>query len=178
MAEAITFREIKLESGWLCVRPERQDLGKAMAAVRKHKDRLYDLEIKEHRKKRSLSANAYAWILIDKLATAQGIPPIEVYRYAIRDIGGNSEIMVVPTDGVERFCRVWESNGLGWQCEDIGPAASPGYQEVRCFYGSRVYDTKQMSRLIDSLVQDCKALDIETLPPEKLALLVEGWDAK
>ena len=31
--------------------------------------------------------------------------------------------------------------------------------------------------LIDNLVQDCKALDIETLPPEKLALLMEGWDA-
>lgn len=40
MSNPIQFREIKLESGWLHIRPERQDLGKAMAIVRKHKDRL------------------------------------------------------------------------------------------------------------------------------------------
>lgn len=62
MSDSITFREMKLEGGCLIIRPERQDLGKAMAVVRKHKDRLYDLEIKEHREKRSLDANAYAWV--------------------------------------------------------------------------------------------------------------------
>ena len=32
-----------------------------------------------------------------------------------------------------------------------------------------------MARLIDNLIQDCKALDIETLPPDKLELLKEEW---
>ena len=59
--EAIKFRECKLEGGWLMMKPEREDMGKAMALVRKHKDKLYNLEVKEHRKKRSLDANAYAW---------------------------------------------------------------------------------------------------------------------
>ena len=45
------------------------------------------------------------------------------------------------------------------------------------YHGSSTYDTQQMSRLIDNLVQDCKALDIETLTPDKLALLKEAWDA-
>ena len=61
MSEAISFREIKLEGGWLMVKPEKADLGKAMALVRKHKNKLYNLEVKEYRKKRSLDANAYAW---------------------------------------------------------------------------------------------------------------------
>ena len=56
MSETISFREVKLEGGWLMVKPERDDLCKAMAVVRKHKDKLYDLEVKEHRKKRSLDA--------------------------------------------------------------------------------------------------------------------------
>lgn len=59
MADTITFKDIKLEAGRLIITPQKEDLGKAMAVVRKHKDRLYDLEIKEHRKKRSLDANAY-----------------------------------------------------------------------------------------------------------------------
>lgn len=175
MAEAITFREIKLEGGWLMVMPERSDLGKAMAMVRNHKNRLYDLEIKEHREKRSLDANAYAWVLIHKLAAAMGMKPIEVYRNAIRDVGDNYTPVCLREKDVPRFIRSWEKNGLGWLVDDLGASQVRGCRNLAAYHGSSVYDTKQMSRLIDNLVQDCKELGIETLPPEKLSLLVEDW---
>ena len=79
----LTFTEAKLEGGWLMVKPSRSELGKAMAFIRKMKATPYDLSLKEHREKRSLDANAYAWVLIHKLAAAMGIPPVEVYRNAI-----------------------------------------------------------------------------------------------
>ena len=41
------------------------------------------------------------------------------------------------------------------------------------YYGSSVYDTKQMSALIDHIVQDCKALGIETKTPAEIMLLNE-----
>lgn len=176
--EPISFREIKLESGWLMVKPEKKHLGRAMAFVRKHRDRLYDLEIKEHREKRSQDANAYAWVLIGLLTEAMGIPPVEVYHSAIQSIGGNYEVLPVREDAAEKFRRVWSSQGLGWPCEDLGPSKIPGYRNVMAYYGSSTYDTKQMSQLIDSLIQDCKALDIETLPPDKLGAMMEGWNAK
>ena len=175
MSESIQFREIRLESGWLMVKPEHQDLGKAMATVRKHKDRLYDLEIKEHREKRSLDANAYAWVLIGELAKVMRISPDEVYRQAITDIGGNYEVIPIREEAADHFRRVWESNGIGWMCQDMGRSKIPGYRNLRAYYGSSVYDTEQMSRLIDNLIQDCKALGIETLTPDKLALLKEEW---
>lgn len=178
MGEPIRFKEAKLEAGWLKIKPERQDLGLAMAAVRKMKPRVYAMEIKEYREKRSLSANAYAWVLIGKLAAAQGITPNEVYRYAIQNIGGNTEVMMVPSEGAEKFCKVWATNGLGWQSEVLGPSDALGYCEILCYYGSSSYDTKQMSLLIDSLIQDCKALDIETLSEEKLSAMMENWNAK
>lgn len=178
MADTITFREVKLEEGWLKVKPERQDLGKAMAYVRKHKDRLYDLEIKEHREKRSLDANAYAWVLIHKLAVAEARPPLEVYRDAVRDVGNNYVPMCIREVDLERQRKMWESNGIGWQCVDMGAAQNvKNCRTVFAYYGSSEFDTAQMSRLIDSLIQDCKALGIETLPPDKLALLKEAWDA-
>ncbi len=177
MSESIQFREIRLESGWLMVRPEHQDLGKAMAIIRKHKDRLYDLEVKEHREKRSLNANAYAWVLIHKLAAAMRIKPIEVYREAVLGVGDNYTPMCVREQDVERHRRIWESHGDGWQCVDRGESNVPGCRTVFAYYGSSAFDTRQMSRLIDSLIQDCKALDIETLPPDKLAALVGEWDA-
>lgn len=33
MSETISFRDVKLEGGWLMVKPEREDMGKAMAIV-------------------------------------------------------------------------------------------------------------------------------------------------
>ncbi len=177
MSEAISFREIKLEGGWLMVKPEKADLGKAMALVRKHKDKLYNLEVKEHRKKRSLDANAYAWVLIGKLAEAMRITPEEVYRQAIQNVGGNYEIIPIKEEAAEHFKGIWEAKGLGWPCVDMGRSKIPGYRNLRAYYGSSTFSVSQMQIFIDNLVQDCKALDIETMTPEKLALLVEGWDA-
>ena len=177
MSEAICFRDIKLEGGCLIIRPEKQDLGKAMALVRKHKDKLYNLEVKEYRQKRSLDANAYAWVLIHKLAEVMRITPEEVYLQNIPKVGNNFTPMCVREQDVERFKKSWESNGLGWPVKDLGMSQVPGCRNLMAYHGSSTYDTVQMSRLIDNLVQDCKALDIETMTPDKLALLKEAWDA-
>lgn len=177
MSKTITFSEMKLEGGWLMVKPEREDIGKAMHLVRNRKRMLYDLQIKEHRQKRSLDSNAYAWVLIGKLADALRITPLEVYQQAIQNIGGNYEVIPIKQEAADHFKKVWEAKGMGWPCVDMGRSKIPGYRNLRAYYGSSTYDTKQMSQLIDNLVQDCKALDIETLTPEKLALLKEAWDA-
>ena len=177
MSETISFREVKLEGGWLMVKPEREDLGKAMSVVRNHRDKLYDLEVKEHRKKRSLDANAYCWVLINKIAEALRITPIEIYRQAIQNVGGNYEVIPIKEEAADHFKQVWESQGLGWPCMDMGKSKLDGYRNVRAYYGSSTYDTRQMSQLIDNLVQDFKALDIETMTPDKLALLMEEWNA-
>ena len=175
MAETISFREIKLEGGWLMVKPEREDLGKAMSIVRNHKDRLYDLEVKEHKKKRSLDANAYAWVLINKLAEAMRIAPIEVYRQAIQNVGGNYEVIPIKEEAAGHLKQVWEAQGLGWPCIDMGKSKLQGFRNLRAYYGSSTFSVSQMQVFIDNLVQDCRALNIETLTPDKLALLMEEW---
>lgn len=177
MAEGFTFTEAKLEAGWLMVKPIREEMGKAMAIVRKLKPKAYDLTVKEHRKKRSLDANAYAWVLIGKLADAMRIPPTVVYNNAIQNIGGNYEVIPIREEAVDKFKEVWTKQGLGWPCVDMGPSKIQGYRNLRAYYGSSTYDTRQMSILIDALIQDCKAMDIETLSEEKLSAMMEGWDA-
>lgn len=178
MSETISFREVKLEGGWLMVKPEREDLGRAMAVVRKHKDRLYDLEVKEHRKKRSLDANAMAWSLVNRIADVLRIPPVEVYRQAIQDISGNSEILPIKEEAVEQFKQAWSCHGIGWICKDMGKSKLKGYRNLMAYYGSSVYDSKQMSNLIDHLVQDCKALGIEVMSERERSLLLEEWGGK
>lgn len=175
MPETISFREVKLEGGWLMVKPEREDLGKAMAIVRKHKDKLYDLEVKEHRRKRSLDANAYAWVLINKIADALRITPKEIYRQAIQNVGGNYEILPVKAEAAEHFKQVWEAQGLGWPCVDMGKSKIDGYRNLRAYYGSSTYSTTQMAQLIDILLQDCRALDIEVKSAEEIASIMGAW---
>ena len=107
MSEAIKFREMKLEAGWLMVKPVYEDMGKAMALVRKKKDKFYNCTIKEHQKKRSLDANAYAWVLINKLAEVMRLDPVEVYRQAIQEISGNNEVMPIKEEAVDQFKNAW-----------------------------------------------------------------------
>ena len=68
----------------------------------------------------------------------------------------------------------WEHNGIGWQAETM-PSKLPGCTNVILYYGSSTYDTAQMSRLIDLIVQDCDALGIETKDPAEIDRLVEEW---
>lgn len=156
---------------YLCIGIPYRDAKKFCGEMKPKK---YVAEIKEYREQRSLDANAYCWVLIGKLAaklSQSGTPitPEQIYREAIRDIGDNYEVMPIRNDALERWKKVWERNGIGWICEEIGPSKLDGYTNVRCFYGSSVYNKDQMSRLISIIVEECKAQEIETMTPEELA---------
>lgn len=133
-----------------------------------------DVTVKKHREKRSLDANAYFWVLVDRLAKKTRIPKTDIYRRYIREIGGNHEMVCVIDSAVEKLRNGWEHNGLGWQTDTM-PSRIPGCTNVILYYGSSTYNTRQMSHLIDMAVQDCQEQNIETLSPEKLAGMMEDW---
>jgi hypothetical protein len=139
------------------------------------KDHDVSFEIKRHRKSRSLDANAYAWVLIDRIASASGEPKETVYREAIRNIGGVSEIVCVQDRAKDALCRLWESKGIGWLCEEL-PSKLNGCTNMVLYAGSSAYDTAQMSLLIDRLIQDAKALGIPTETPDQIAERLSLWD--
>lgn len=162
------------EGFWLSLRIKIPTLARRFVASMKEK--LYDAELKEHREKRSLDANAYAWVLMDKLAAKLRIKPDEIYRQYIPDVAGNFVIVPVREDMIEHWNKIWCSGHLGRMIEDMGECRhTPGYHNIRCYLGSSDYDTVQMSRLIDLIVEDCKAQDIETKTPEQLAMMKEEW---
>ena len=136
----------------------------------------YDVEIKLHREKRSLDANAMFWSLCGKLAVALGIPKDDVYREIVRQVGA-FEVLPIRADIADRFPSIWGANGIGFITEEMGPSRTlPNYINFRCYYGSHCYNTKEMSRLIDFTIDECKAQGIETLPPDKVAYMMKEWD--
>lgn len=139
------------------------------------KAKKYVIEIKEQKKKRSLDANAYFWVLAGKIAGKSCVPVKEVYRSYIKEIGDNCDTVCVLDGAVESFCRAWESHGLGWVAECF-PSKLDGCTNVNCFYGSSTYDTKQMSRLIELAIEDCKQFGIEYMTPDELAKMIGAWE--
>lgn len=132
------------------------------------------IDIKPFRQRRSLDANAYCWVLIDKIAESFGESKESVYRQYITNIGGNSEVVCVKNNAVERLCQGWQRNGLGWQTETF-ESKIEGCTNVTLYYGSSVYDSAQMARLLDLIVQDCKQLGIPTETPNEIARLKSMW---
>lgn len=137
-------------------------------------DKEVTVEIKRRSKHRSRDANAYAWVLIDQIAKRTGVKKTEVYRNAIREIGGVSDIVCVMNRAVERLRESWEKNGIGWQTDTMA-SKNEGCTNVILYYGSSVYDTRQMAQLIDSLVQDAEALGIPTITPKEAERLIAQW---
>lgn len=136
-----------------------------------------EYEIKKARKKRSNDANAYAWKLINDIALAIRVSPNEVYRRALEDIPCISEDVIARSEAVSAIERTWTSGHIGRRVEKE-PSAARGYSNVRLYFGSSDFDTKQMSMLIDNLIQDCKAIGIETRPEEEINALLEAWNGR
>ena len=132
------------------------------------------IKVAKYKEKRSLDANAYCFALIGKIAEKTNVPKEEVYRSAVKDIGGNYEVACVQDKAVESFCQAWRKNGLGWQTDTM-PSKLEGCTNVVLYYGSSTYDVAQMSRLINIILQECRQLGIDTKSKEEIDSLLTSW---
>ena len=140
-------------------------------------NKLLSVDIKQYRKRRSLDANAYCWILSQKIAEKIGNTKEYVYKKAIREVG-QFEIVPIRNDAVERWIKNWESKGLGWQSIIMGESKLEGYTNTINYFGSSVYNTKEMSLLLEELVYQAKELGIDTMTDTEKRELLEMWENK
>lgn len=143
------------------------------------KDKEYVIEIKKQSKSRSMNANAYCWLLCQKLALELSkngyISKEDVYRKAIKECG-HFTYVPVREDAIDRYIQIWRGHGLGWLAEDAGECQNlNGYHNIMCYHGSSVYNQQEMARLIDCLTDECNQLGIQLEPSEYIQSLIEGW---
>lgn len=140
---------------------------------------------KKWREKRSLDANAYYWVLITKLAEVLHISNSRCHNIILRKYG---QPMII--DGAGAYIRIPDT----CKAEEIALEASEyhirptsevvsgndgvDYRTYVMIKGSSQYDTAEMSRLIDGLVEECKAVEIETLPPDELEKMMAAYEQK
>lgn len=133
-----------------------------------NQDREKVFEIKEHKAKRSLTANAYAWSLIGKMADALRTSKDEVYLTMLKRYGQSEMVSVLSSIDVKGYFKYYE------------PVATTYLQDkefihYKIFKGSSEYDSNEMAVLIDGIISEAKELGIETLTPNDVERLKEMW---
>jgi hypothetical protein len=137
--------------------------------------KLLAIECKEYRKKRSLDANSYAWLLIGKIADALRTSKEEVYIKMLTRYGQREKQLISIIDNEEAIAMIYRATNN--HCTVVGEGAVNGkqFKHLAVLIGSSQYDTKQMSILIDGIVSEAKELGIETMTPDQLAELKNRW---
>ena len=143
------------------------DKEQALKQIEKIKD-LPELTItaERPRKKRSLDANSYFWVLCDKIAKRLASDKWTIYLLQLSKYGtfADLQIATLALDMLKRQFRYVEMLQEGEEsCK------------VRCYFGSSTYNTSEMSDLISGTVQDAEALGIDTASPEEIEHMVSLW---
>lgn len=146
------------------------DKNEALNDFAKLEDKLldgYTLSLKKT-KKRSLNANNYMWQLCDKIAYKAKLTKEDVYRHAVREVGAWFDTSC-DADRADELVKAWETNGVGWFAEPI--LMGSRIASIRLYKGSSVYNTTEMSRLVDFIVEEAKGMGIETMTPDEIMRL-------
>lgn len=139
-------------------------------------DKIKEANIRNRKKKRSLDANAYAWKLMSEIADALKTSKDEVYEEMLKRYGTNEtdENGNMITFSIQSKIDISKTQ-LHCACIGKGTIGEKEFNHYRLIKGSSEYDTKEMSILIDGIVNECKELKISTITPAELEMMKGAW---
>lgn len=140
------------------------------------KDVELDVEIKKHRNRRSLSANAYFHVLVNKIAAERGGSDEATKASLVVEYGALAKDADGLTVGFKLPATVDVSTIYPYvRCFDTREENGKIFKCYLVYKQTHLMDTKEMARLIDGAIEVAKELGIETDTPEQLARFKEDW---
>ena len=130
------------------------------------KDKLY--EIKEHKQKRSLNANAYMWVLINEIANKVHLSKETVYLDMLKNYGQSTIVSLLSSINCNGYFKYYEVIGTS-------VLNNKEFTHIKVFKGSSEYNTLEMSILIDGVVHECTVLGIPTISDDEIERLKGSW---
>ena len=151
----------------LTVNADKNHIGEL---IRKANEKPYTVEIEPLKKKRSLDANGYLWVLLQKIAEALHTSKDEIYLEMLARYGVFTHIVVKP-NVVERVKDEWRT------VRELGEVTINGKTgiQLQCFFGSSTYDSKEFSVLLEGVIGEAKELGIETLSETEADRMIKEW---
>jgi len=129
------------------------------------------VQAKVHRNKRSLDSNAYAWVLMQKIAEATGLDKWDVYLNCLQRYSRAFTHVIVKPNAIDRLKELYRV------CIDLGEVTVNGKtgHQLQVYFGSSTFDTKEMSVFIDGIVSECRDLDIDLIPDSDIERMKKEW---
>ena len=121
-------------------------------------------EVKEVRKRRSMTQNAYYWSMLNQLARKLGMPDSEVHLNMLREYGSCDVMDVSMHVPLGDYFRYYDVIGVDWE----------GGEErriVKVYKGSSLMDSAEFSHLVNGMREECEAQGIDVMTPEEIARL-------
>ena len=128
-------------------------------------------EIERKRKKRSNDANALCWKLCTEIANVLRTEKESIYVDMLKKYGQSDIVSVVSSVNVKGYFKYYDEFGKG-------TVNGKEFTHYKVYKGSSEYDTKEMSILLDGIVDEAKALDIDVMSESERALLLADWGGK
>lgn len=137
------------------------------------KDKELTVEVKKYAQERSLNANNYSWKLQTEIAKKLNRRLDDIHNEMVLQYG------VVETYSIQK--SAFESARRMFDYYKVlGESSINGkeFVHVRAGVGTHLYNTAEMAKFIDGIVQEAQDLDIETKTPEEIAELKSLWGTK
>ena len=128
-------------------------------------------ELKEYKEKRSLNANNYYWQLVTELGNVLRMDKEDLHFLLLQKYGQSEMISVVAEVDMKDYLKYYTGAGES----DLNGKT---FKHYKVYKGSSEMDKKEMSILINGLVEECKIQGIETKTPAEINSLLERWDNK
>lgn len=129
------------------------------------------------REKRSLNANSYFHVLVDKIAKVMQLGADEVKNTMVLEYGtvateGGEQIIVA----IPKTANVKTYYPYARWIADFTAKNKQQYSQYLFYKQTHTLDKAEMKRLIDGVVYEAQELGIETRTPTELAGLIENWE--
>lgn len=132
-------------------------------------DREKIFEIKEKKAKRTLTQNAYYWVLLHELAKALKIDNDTMHKMMLERYGVYEVISVQSSIDLTGYFKYFEEIGSG-------TVNGKEFTHYKIYKGSSCMDSKEFTVLLDGLISDCEEMGIPTLTKTEVERLkfIEG----
>lgn len=139
------------------------------------KDSKLSIKAVKYRQKRSLDANAYLWVICTKLAEIHQTSKDEIYEQMLQKYGvlyqDEEDNYIIVTLKADIDTSKLEGHWKYYKSSEDGKFKS--YLMIK---GTSLYNTSEMARFIDMVVQEAKEEGIETLTPAELERMKAQWN--
>ena len=124
--------------------------------------KLFEVSEETSKKKRSLTQNAYYWVMLNKLSAKLRMPDSELHKNMLRDYGVCDVFSILDSIPIDGYFKYYDVIGHGY-------VNGRRFKHVKVYKGSSQMSSAEFARLIDGMREECVLQGIDVMTPQEIA---------